>query len=176
MSRLLLPVAGGFAGLAAAFLVMQLITTGAFEQLEARQVAQDADRIRIGLNSQAQLLTAFGATNAVWDNAYNDIGNSDKDGFAADFPPEAQNSANDIDGMFGIGADGTLRVGGMTTDAPTHGTPPRNCRTRRCCGSCSTPPPNPACRAAASCRRTRPTCSAASAPSRAAARAPRPAG
>ncbi|GAA3218223.1 hypothetical protein GCM10010532_046770 [Dactylosporangium siamense] len=128
LSRLLLPVAGGFSGLAAAFLVMQLITTGAFEQLEARQVAQDADRIRIGLNSQAQLLTAFGATNAVWDNAYNDIGNSDKDGFAADFPPEAQSSANDIDGMFGIGADGTLRVGGMTTDAPTHGTPPPQLR------------------------------------------------
>lgn len=128
LPRLLLPAAGGLAGLAVAFLVMQLITTGAFERLEARQVAQDADRIRIGLNSQAQLLTAFGATNAVWDNAYNDIGNSDKDGFAADFPPEAQRSANDIDGMFGIGADGTLRVGGMTTDQPAHGTPPPQLR------------------------------------------------
>jgi methyl-accepting chemotaxis protein len=128
LSRLLLPVAGGLAGLAVAFLVMQLITTVAFERLEARQVAQDAGRIRIGLNSQAQLLTAFGATNAVWDNAYNDVGNSDQEGFAADFPPEAQSSANDIDGMFGIGVDGTLRVGGMTTDAPTHGTPPPQLR------------------------------------------------
>ncbi|MFF5227911.1 methyl-accepting chemotaxis protein [Dactylosporangium sp. NPDC000521] len=128
LSRLLLPAAGGLAGLAVAFLVMQLITTGAFERLEARQVAQDADRIRIGLNSQAALLTAFGATNAVWDNAYYDVGNSDKAGFAADFPPEAQSSANDIDGMFGIGVDGTLRVGGMTTDQPTHGTPPPQLR------------------------------------------------
>ncbi|MGI5184676.1 methyl-accepting chemotaxis protein [Dactylosporangium sp. CA-152071] len=127
-TRLLLPAAGGLASLAVAFLVMQLIATGAFERLEARQVAQDADRIRIGLNSQAALLTAFGATNAVWDNAYHDVGNSDKAGFAADFPPEAQSSANDIDGMFGIGADGTLRVGGMTTDQPTHGTPPPQLR------------------------------------------------
>ena len=128
MSRLLLPAAGGLAGLAVAFLVMQLVITGAFEKLEARQVAQDAARIRIGLNSQAQLLTAFGATNAVRDDAYDDVGTSDRAGFAADFPPAARNSATDIDGMLGIGADGTLRVGGMTTGAPTHGTPPEQLR------------------------------------------------
>ncbi|MET7420256.1 methyl-accepting chemotaxis protein [Dactylosporangium sp. NPDC005555] len=127
-SRLLLPVAGGFAGLAVAFLMMQLITTGAFEHLEARQVAQDADRIRIGLNSQAQLLTAFGATNAVWDNSFHDIGNSDGAGFAADFPPEAQQSVNDIDGMLGVSLDGTLRVGGMTADQPAFVQPPAQLR------------------------------------------------
>ncbi|MEU7867213.1 hypothetical protein [Dactylosporangium sp. NPDC049140] len=43
LTRRLLPVAGALAGLIAAFLVMQAITTNAFERLEARQVAQDAE-------------------------------------------------------------------------------------------------------------------------------------
>jgi len=124
-SRRLLPAAGALAGLAVAFLVMQLITTSAFERLEARQVTQDADRIRIGLDAQAQLLTAFGATNAVWDNSYRDIGTSDRDAFAEDFPPAAQRSVNDVDGLIGVGPDGTFRVGGMTTDAETFGSPPQ---------------------------------------------------
>src|SRR4051812_1996861 len=103
---------------------MQQITTGAFEQLESRQVAQDADRIRTGLDAQAQLLTAFGATNAVWDNSYHDVDTADTAGFTADFPPDAQLAVNDIDGLLGIGADGTLRAGGMTSTAEEYLTPP----------------------------------------------------
>ncbi|MFF5227927.1 hypothetical protein [Dactylosporangium sp. NPDC000521] len=57
--------AGPLAGLAAAFLVMQQITTGAFDSLEAREAAQDAQRLRIGLDGQAEVLQVLGATNAV---------------------------------------------------------------------------------------------------------------
>ncbi|MGI5242458.1 methyl-accepting chemotaxis protein [Dactylosporangium sp. CA-139066] len=128
LTRRLLPAAAALAGLIAAFLVMQLITTGAFERLEARQVAQDADRIRIGLDAQASLLSAFGATNGVWDNSFNDVAGADQNGFATDFPPGTQHEILDVDGFLGIGADGSLRVGGMTTDAETFGTPPPQLR------------------------------------------------
>ncbi|MEV6930530.1 methyl-accepting chemotaxis protein [Dactylosporangium sp. NPDC051485] len=128
LTRRLLPVAAALAGLIAAFLVMQWITTGAFERLESRQVAQDADRIRIGLDAQAQLLSAFGATNGVWDNSFNDVANADQDGFATDFPPATQHQILDVDGFLGVGADGALRVGGMTTDAGAFGLPPSQLR------------------------------------------------
>ncbi|MFI5910124.1 methyl-accepting chemotaxis protein [Dactylosporangium sp. NPDC051541] len=127
-ARRLLPVAAALAGLTVAFLVMQMITTSAFEQLEARQVAQDADRIRIGLDAQAQLLTSFGATNAVWDNSYQDVAGSDQAGFTADLPPSAQLEVNDIDALLGVGADGTLRVGGMTSTGDTFLPPPPQLR------------------------------------------------
>ncbi|WP_433221704.1 methyl-accepting chemotaxis protein [Dactylosporangium sp. CS-047395] len=110
-------------GLGLALLVMQQITTGAFQQLEAQQVAQDADRIRIGLDSQAQLLRTFGATNAVWDNTYQDIAGADPARFAEDFPPATQHTANDLDGVLGIGTDGMLRVGGMTDGTDTYRPP-----------------------------------------------------
>ncbi|WP_433044216.1 methyl-accepting chemotaxis protein [Dactylosporangium sp. CS-033363] len=127
-TRRLLPVAAALAGLIAAFLVMQLITTGAFERLEARQVAQDADRIRIGLDSQAQLLRAFGVTNASWDNLFHDVQVSDADGWVTDLPPGAQQSVNDLDGLLGVGTDGSLRVGGMTSGADAYGEPPAQLR------------------------------------------------
>ncbi|MFB9410652.1 methyl-accepting chemotaxis protein [Dactylosporangium matsuzakiense] len=126
--RRLMPLAGALAGLIAAFLTMQMITTSAFEQLEARQVAQDADRIRIGLDAQAQLLTAFGATNAVWDNSYNDVAGADAAAFTADLPPAAQLGVNDIDVLLGVGADGTLRVGGMTSSGDAFLPPPAQLR------------------------------------------------
>ncbi|WP_426503791.1 methyl-accepting chemotaxis protein [Dactylosporangium sp. McL0621] len=128
LTRRLLPVAGALAGLIAAFLVMQAITTNAFERLEARQVAQDAERIRIGLDAQAQLLSAFGATNASWDNSYHDIGASDVEGFTADLPPAAQLEVTDMDGLLGIGTDGTLRTGGMTSSGDTYLPPPAQLR------------------------------------------------
>nr|BFE57088.1 hypothetical protein GCM10020063_016140 [Dactylosporangium thailandense] len=128
LTRRLLPAAAALAGLAAAFLVMQMITTNAFEQLESSQVAQDADRIRIGLDAQAQLLTAFGAANAVWDNTFQEIQTSDTAGFTADLPPNTQLDVNDIDGLLGVGLDGALRVGGLTSAAETFVQPPSQLR------------------------------------------------
>jgi methyl-accepting chemotaxis protein len=116
-------VLGALVGCGLGFLVLQQVTTGAFEALEARQVGQDADRIRIGLDGQARLLTAFGSTNAVWDNTYQHLRDADRAGFAEDFPPDAQHSASDLDAVLGVSLDGELVLGGYTSDAPTFGTP-----------------------------------------------------
>jgi methyl-accepting chemotaxis protein len=118
------PVLAALLGCVAGFVVLQQVTTGAFDRLESRQVAQDADRIRIGLDSQARLLTAFGATNAVWDDAYQDLATADAAAFAEDFPPDTQDGFNDLDGVLGVGLDGRLLVGGLTGPAPAFATPP----------------------------------------------------
>ncbi|MFI7544378.1 methyl-accepting chemotaxis protein [Actinoplanes sp. NPDC049599] len=117
------PVLGALVGCGLGFLVLQQVTTGAFEDLEARQVGQDADRIRIGLDGQARLLTTFGATNAVWDNTYQHLLKADRAGFAEDFPADAQHSASDLDAVLGVSLDGELILGGYTTDAPDFGVP-----------------------------------------------------
>ncbi|GAA2895578.1 hypothetical protein Acy02nite_25490 [Actinoplanes cyaneus] len=115
--RRLWPVLGALTACVLGFLLLRQIATGAFNGLEARQVAQDADRIRIGLDNQARLLTAFGVTNSIWDDAYYAIGNDDDETFLADFSPATQHDTNGLDGVLGIGPDGTPRVGGMTTGA-----------------------------------------------------------
>jgi methyl-accepting chemotaxis protein len=115
--RRLGPLVGALLGCAVGFLALQQVATSAFDGLEARQVAQDADRIRIGLDDQAKLLIAFGATNAVWDNTYQEIANGDRAGFRQDFPPDQQRSISDLDGLLGIRPDGTLATGGLTGDS-----------------------------------------------------------
>jgi methyl-accepting chemotaxis protein len=117
------PALGALVGCGLGFLLMQQITTRAFDGLEARQVAQDADRIRISLDGQARLLTAFGATNAVWDDTFEDIAAGDHARFAVDFPPDFSHRMFDLDGILGVGVDGRLLVGGYSTDAATFATP-----------------------------------------------------
>jgi methyl-accepting chemotaxis protein len=122
--RRLWPVLGALTACVLGFLLLRQVATGAFNGLEARQVAQDADRIRIGLDNQARLLTAFGVTNSIWDDAYYAIGNDDDETFLADFSPATQHDTNGLDGVLGIGPDGTPRVGGMTTGADEFGALP----------------------------------------------------
>ncbi|WIM99330.1 methyl-accepting chemotaxis protein [Actinoplanes oblitus] len=122
--RRLWPILGALTACVLGFLLLRQVATGAFGDLEARQVAQDADRIRIGLDGQARLLTAFGVTNSIWDNAYQDIARGDRDAFAEDFPPDTQHGANDLDGVLGIGPDGRPRVGGLTTAGAEFGALP----------------------------------------------------
>jgi methyl-accepting chemotaxis protein len=124
IARAVWPVLAALLGCAAGFVVLQQVTTGAFDRLESRQVAQDADRIRIGLDNQARLLTAFGATNAVWDDTYQDLATADAAAFAEDFPPDTQDGFNDLDGVLGVGLDGRLLVGGLTGPAPAFAPPP----------------------------------------------------
>ncbi|MEU4423086.1 methyl-accepting chemotaxis protein [Actinoplanes sp. NPDC024001] len=113
--RRLGPVLGALVVCVLGFLLLRQVATSAFDDLEARQVAQDADRIRIGLDGQARLLTVFGVTNSIWDNSHLDVARGDRDAFAADFPPASQHTDNDLDGILGVGPDGTLRVGGLTS-------------------------------------------------------------
>ncbi len=124
MGRRLWSVLGALAGCVLGFLVLQQVTTGAFDGLEARQVAQDADRIRIGLDGQARLLQAFGATNAVWDDTYRNIADADPAAFVEDFPADTIAALNDLDGILGVGLDGRLLVGGMGGPTPEYVTPP----------------------------------------------------
>jgi len=112
--RRLAPALAALVGCGSMFLVLQQVATGAFDGLEARQVGQDADRIRIGLDAQVRLLIAFGGTNAVWDNTHDNIAAGDAAAFAEDFPPGEQEGVTALDGILGIGPDGRLRVGGYT--------------------------------------------------------------
>ena len=95
------------------FFAQQRITTGAFDRLEADQVAQDAQRVRIGLEARAALLQNYGATNSIWDTSYDDVRTGDRSAFAADFPPADLTGMYGLDGVLGVGLDGTLRVGGL---------------------------------------------------------------
>jgi sensor domain CHASE-containing protein len=62
----------------AGFFAQQRITTGAFDRLEADQVALDAQRVRIGLEARTALLANYGATNSIWDTSYDDVRKGDR--------------------------------------------------------------------------------------------------
>ena len=125
MVRRLWPVLAAVVVCAVGFLALRQLSTGAFEDLEARQVAQDADRIRIGLDGQARLLTVFGATNAVWDDTYRDVADADVAAFDEDFPAGDQHDLNDLDGVLGVGPGGRLVVGGLAgAGADRYAAPP----------------------------------------------------
>jgi len=97
----------------AGFVVQQQVTTGAFDQLEAAQVGQDALRVRMGLEARLALLDSFGATNSIWDASFDAVVHSDRVAFASDFPPDQVQPINGVDGVLGVGPDGTLRAGGL---------------------------------------------------------------
>jgi methyl-accepting chemotaxis protein len=105
------------------FAVQQRITTGAFDRLEADQVGQDAQRVKIGLEARAALLANYGATNSIWDNSYNDVRDADRAAFAGDFPPGDVLTIYGLDGILGVSRDGRLVVGGVT-DGKNYITPP----------------------------------------------------
>jgi methyl-accepting chemotaxis protein len=98
----------------AGFAVMQQITRTAFDRLEAEQVAQDAQRVRIGLEARAALLQNYGATNSIWDNSFDDVRKSDRAAFESDFPPSDLRDLYGLDGLLGVGTDGLLKVGGLS--------------------------------------------------------------
>ncbi|AEV83659.1 Methyl-accepting chemotaxis serine transducer [Actinoplanes sp. SE50] len=112
--RRLWPIFAALTACVLGFLLLRQVATSAFDGLEARQVAQDADRIRIGLDNQAQLLTAFGVTNSIWDEAYFTIARGDEAAFDVDYPPASQHDDNGLDGVLGVSAAGKLLVGGLT--------------------------------------------------------------
>jgi methyl-accepting chemotaxis protein/sensor domain CHASE-containing protein len=109
------------------FGVQQWITTRAFDALEADQVAQDAQRVRFGLESDLRLLSNYGATNSIWDSSYTDVATGDVETFESDFPPADTRELYGLDGVLGVGRDGGLRVGGLVSGASgaeTYAEPP----------------------------------------------------
>ncbi len=105
------------------FLVEQRIAANAFDRLEADQIAQDAQRLRLGLESGVTLLHNYGATNSIWDSSFGDVARSDEVGFLADFSPHDLRTLYGLDGVLAVGPDGALRLGGLA-EGDTYRRPP----------------------------------------------------
>ena len=95
------------------FLAQRQVATSAFDRLEAHQVAQDAERIRVGLDSWVTLLRNYGATNSIWDSSYADVRSGDPAAFASDFPPADVRGIYGLDGVVAVAPDGVVRAGGI---------------------------------------------------------------
>jgi methyl-accepting chemotaxis protein len=100
------------------YAVQSTITTSAFDRLEAAQVAQDVERLRIALEAEVRQLGSYGTTNSIWDDAYESVRTGDTEAFAAAFPPGEVHRLYALDGVIGVGADGVPRTGGLTVDGP----------------------------------------------------------
>jgi methyl-accepting chemotaxis protein len=99
--------------LAAGFLAQRAVAGSAFDHLESVAVAEDAQRLRIALDYEVQLIANFGGTNSVWDSSFTDVRDSDAETFAADFPPADIREDFNLDGVVGVGPDLSIRVGGL---------------------------------------------------------------
>jgi methyl-accepting chemotaxis protein len=99
--------------LGAGFLAQRQIAGSAFDHLESVAVAEDAQRLRIALDYELQLIANFGATNSIWDSSFADVRDSDAETFAADFPPADMREDYGLDGVVGVGPDLSVRVGGL---------------------------------------------------------------
>jgi methyl-accepting chemotaxis protein len=102
--------------LGAGFLAQRQVAGAAFDHLESVAVAEDAQRLRIALDYELQLISNYGATNSVWDSSYADVRDSDAETFAADFPPADLRGIYGLDGVLGVGPDLAVRVGGLIDD------------------------------------------------------------
>jgi methyl-accepting chemotaxis protein len=89
------------------------ITTSAFDKLEAAQIAEDAQRVRLALDNWSSLLHSYGATNSIWDASFDDVARGDQTAFTSDFPPADLTSMYSVDAVIGVGLDGSPRVGGL---------------------------------------------------------------
>jgi methyl-accepting chemotaxis protein len=110
--------------LAVGFVVEQKVTIAAFDQLEAKQAGRDAAQLRVGLEGEQKLLANYGATNAIWDDSYDEVAAGDAARFEEDFPPEEVHRLYEVDGVLGVGLDGTIRTGGLTGSGASFGAAP----------------------------------------------------
>lgn len=95
------------------------LSEAAFGGLESGEATQYAMRVTIALDYEVDLLKGFGATNAVWTEAYDSVRDSDVASFLEEFSPEQIKPVSDIDVAIGVGPDGTFRVGGSTAGGGT---------------------------------------------------------
>lgn len=115
-------IAAGVVGLillagAAAVASERWLSDTAFGALESDEATQYAMRVTIALDYEVDLLQGFGATNSVWTDAYESLKRSDTPGFLEEFAPEQIKPVSDIDGVIGVGPDGTYRLGGLSSAA-----------------------------------------------------------
>src|SRR4051794_22652079 len=104
------------------FLVLSRITTAAFDRLEAGQIAQDADRVRIALDDQLALLANYGQTNSIWDVTFDAVAGGDQGALVENLPPAITREAG-VDGVLGVGPDGAPRIGGLIDGTDTYRPP-----------------------------------------------------
>jgi signal transduction histidine kinase/CheY-like chemotaxis protein/HPt (histidine-containing phosphotransfer) domain-containing protein len=105
--------------------VESMVTLSSFDRIEASEVATAAQQVRTDLDSQVALLRAYGADNSIWTSSYNDVARSDGAAFASDFTPRPMKRLIGIDGVVGVGLDGSVRVGGMVSASGMFLVPPR---------------------------------------------------
>jgi methyl-accepting chemotaxis protein len=110
------------------YAAQQQVMHRAFDGLEADQVSQDAQRIRLAADAEIRLLTSFGATNSYWDDSFANVSQGDPAGFAVSFPPADIRSVYGVDGVLGIGLDGKPLVGGLASSGSDFGQPPAELR------------------------------------------------
>jgi len=98
---------------AAAYAVLQSVTTSSFDRLERQNVSSQADRIRTSLGYEVSLIRNFVLTNAQWDDAYNAIAHRDRAGAAAAFPPQLMHSTFGFGSVVLLDHAGRVVGGGM---------------------------------------------------------------
>src|SRR5664279_4066676 len=95
----------------------RMIASRAFDKLESATVAGDANRVAVALTYETRLLNGYGATNSIWDAAYDDVQKADRAAFLSDFPPTDLHGMYGVDGAIGIDAAGRVRTGGLVAGA-----------------------------------------------------------
>ncbi|GGK03141.1 hypothetical protein GCM10010123_36350 [Pilimelia anulata] len=100
-----------------------LVAVNAFDRLERRAVGDEGRDLQVALNARAQRLTDFGATNAIWTVAYEEIRTRDRVGFARDFPGAILRNLYGVTGVLGVDRAGVVRVGGPIDAAGQYGPP-----------------------------------------------------
>lgn len=99
------------------FLTGRALTTNAFEDIEEDASRRNAESVRAALDYEVRALVAYGMSNSLWDDSYDDVRRGDRDAFTAHFAPDELREVYELDGLLGVGLDGTLRVGGIADDS-----------------------------------------------------------
>ncbi|GAA2610482.1 methyl-accepting chemotaxis protein [Paractinoplanes durhamensis] len=97
------------------FVPLWMVALRAFDELEQREAANEADELRVALDQHAQRLQDFGVTNSIWTSSYDDIRHGDKPGFADDLPGDVLFGKYGITAAVGVDHDGNPQVGGLVT-------------------------------------------------------------
>lgn len=94
------------AAIMAVALMLQLqVTTRAFDSLEGKQLAQDSERLRIGLDAALENLRAFATTNSAWDDSYRAVRAHDTKALTEALTPADTKQTYQVDGVLGVDAD-----------------------------------------------------------------------
>ncbi|MEU4689252.1 methyl-accepting chemotaxis protein [Actinoplanes sp. NPDC023714] len=100
-------------GLLAGLLVVLMvptwvITLSGFDRVEQQLLVKEAEELRVALSEGAESMADFGIT-----KSRENLDLARQSGFEAEFPATQMARVYEMSGIAGVGADGTLRVGGL---------------------------------------------------------------